>query len=66
MTDAIRFTAEIIKLQTMVDHSFRLTLDLPETQFHEVALLMEAFQRGALLENAAVPIDVQKAKEKPV
>lgn len=59
MTDepAIVFPAEIIKVQTMVDGAIRLTLDLPADQIQNAAKLMEANQRGAILEIAAVAID---------
>ena len=54
--DAIRFPAEIIKVQTMVDGAFRLTLDLPAGEIGAVAKLMEAKQRGAILEVTAFPV----------
>lgn len=58
MTDepAIVFPAEIIKVQTMVDGAIRLTLDLPADQIQNAAKLMEAKQRGATLEIAAVAV----------
>lgn len=54
--EAIHFPAEIIKVQTMVDGAIRLTLDLPANRITEAAKLMEAKQRGAVLECAAVPV----------
>jgi hypothetical protein len=57
--EAITFPAEIIKVQTMQDGAIRLTLDLPADRVATAALLMEANQRGAVLEVAAVPIDKQ-------
>lgn len=53
---AIAFPAEIIKVQTMVDGAIRLTLDLPADQIQTAAKLMEAKQRGAILEVAAVAV----------
>ena len=53
---AIIFPAEIIKVQTMVDGAIRLTLDLPADQIQIAAKLMEAKQRGATLEIAAVAV----------
>ena len=41
----------------MVDGAIRLTLDLPADQIQNAAKLMEANQRGAILEIAAVAID---------
>lgn len=60
MTDeAIIFPAEIIKIQTMVDGAIRITLDLPADKIAVAAKLLEANQRGATLEIAALPIDRQ-------
>ena len=57
MTDeAIQFPAEIIKVQTMVDGAIRLTLDLPAGELGAAMKLMEAKQRGAVLEVAAVAV----------
>lgn len=56
MTDPLHFTAEIIKVQTTVDHAFRLTVDLPETECEAAKKLMEAFQAGARLEVAVIAI----------
>jgi hypothetical protein len=61
MTDsAIRFVAEIIKVQTKNDHAIRFTLDLPETEYKAAVKLMEAYQSGALLECAVIPIIADK------
>jgi hypothetical protein len=54
--EAIQFPAEIIKVQTMVDGAIRLTLDLPANEIQTAAKLMEAKQRGATLEIAALAI----------
>lgn len=54
--EAIEFPAEIIKVQTMTDGGIRLTLDLPADQIQTAAKLMEAKQRGAYLQIAAVAI----------
>jgi hypothetical protein len=55
---ALRFTAEIIKVQTTKDHAIRLILDLPEGA--TAGQLMECYHRGAVLEIAALPIDKQR------
>ena len=52
----IEFPAEIIKIQTMVDGAIRVTLDLSADKVQIAAQLMEAKQRGAVLEVAAVPV----------
>ena len=53
----IHFSAQIIKIQTMVDGAIRLTFDMPETQIEVARLLMESKVRGGLLEIAAIPIE---------
>ena len=58
MNEAIQFPAEIIKVQTMVDGAIRLTLDLPAGELGAAMKLMEAKQRGAVLEVAAVAVKV--------
>ena len=58
--EAIKFPAEIIKVQTMVDGAIRLTLDLPAGELGAAMKLMEAKQRGAVLEVAAVAVLPQK------
>ena len=55
-SEVIQFPAEIIKVQTMVDGALRLTLDLPADKIDIAAKLMEAKQRGAILEIAAVAV----------
>ncbi len=52
----IRFIAEIIQVKTKADYGIRLTLDLPDSQAEALKKLIEAYQRGALLEIAAIPI----------
>ena len=72
MSEAIQFPAEIIKVQTMVDGAIRLTLDLPAGELGAAMKLMEAKQRGAILEVAAVAVlqartgEHGKVSERPV
>jgi hypothetical protein len=57
MTDeAIRFTAQVSRVTTLADGGIRLILDLAETEIEVAKLMMEARQRGALLEVAAVAV----------
>jgi hypothetical protein len=57
MTDeAIRFTAQVARVTTLADGGIRLILDLSETEIEVAKLMMEARQRGALLEVAAVAV----------
>ena len=72
MSDAIQFPAEIIKVQTTADGAFRITLDIPADKVDIAAKLMEAKQRGAILEVAAVAVlqartgEHGKVSERPV
>lgn len=50
----IEFTCEIIKVETREDHAVRVTLDIPESDNSVLAKLIEAYQRGGLLEIIAV------------
>lgn len=52
----ICFTAEVYKVQTLVDGGIRVTLDLPETDIEQMGALAQARRAGALIEVAAVPI----------
>jgi hypothetical protein len=54
--EAIRFTAQVSRVTTLADGGIRLILDLSETEIEVAKLMMEARQRGALLEVAAVAV----------
>ena len=59
--DAIRFSAQVFKLQTLIDGGIRLTLDLVEPIDPAVIVdLFEAKQPGIFLEVAAVAIKPEK------
>jgi hypothetical protein len=47
---AIEFTAQVYKVQTLVDNGIRVTLDLPETETVTMARLAECQRFGVLLE----------------
>ena len=49
MSDAIEFTAQVFKVQTMVDNGIRVTLDLSEGETVTMAKLAECQRFGALL-----------------
>lgn len=59
MTDeAIRFTATVFKLQTLIDGGWRLYLDIQQpTDDKNIMELARCKQPGVLLECAAVVID---------
>ena len=59
--NAIRFQAQIFKIQTLIDGGLRLTLDLEPAPATIVALF-DSKQPGIILEVAAVPIIVEKDK----
>lgn len=63
MADAITFSAQVFKVQTLVDGGLRVTLDLPESALDAVSLLMKCKREGGLLEVAAVPVLVEKPKQ---
>jgi hypothetical protein len=46
MSNNITFEASIYKVQTLVDHGVRVTLDLPETAIPQMAMLAEAQCQG--------------------
>jgi hypothetical protein len=57
--EAIRFTAQVFKMQTLIDGGVRLTLDLVDAKPETVLKLIQARQPGILLETAAVPFESQ-------
>lgn len=58
--DAIHFSSQIAKLQTLVDGGWRLTLDLGVVTPETITALSEARQPGIILEVAAVAIKYAK------
>ncbi len=55
--DALRFSAQVFKLQTLIDGGIRLTLDLVEPINPQTIIrLLGAKQPGAILECAAVVV----------
>ena len=58
--DAIRFQAQVFKIQTVVDGGIRLTLDLGAVDPAVIVALFEAKQPGVLLEVAAVAVEFDK------
>ena len=57
--DVVRFVAQVSKVTTLADGGIRVVLDLAETEIETARAMMEARQRGAVLEVAAIPIDKQ-------
>lgn len=45
----ITFHAEIVKVQTLADGGIRLTLDMPESEIVQMAMLAEAKRAGLYL-----------------
>jgi len=53
---AIRFQAQIFKIQTLIDGGLRLTLDLGAVTPETIVALFDAKQPGVMLEVAAVAV----------
>ena len=60
MDDAIRFQAQVCKVQTMIDGGLRLTLDIGPIQPETIIQLIDARKPGIILEVAAVTIEADK------
>jgi hypothetical protein len=58
--EAIRFTAQVFKVQTVIDGGIRLTLDLNASNTDTIISLIQAKQPGIFLEVAAVAIKTNK------
>lgn len=62
MTEAIQFTATVVRVKTLVDGGIRVELDLPETAIMTAAQLMECKRAGASLRVSIVAM-VEEHKE---
>jgi len=60
--DAIRFQAQVFKVQTLIDGGLRLTLDIGQITPETIVALFDAKQPGIVLECAAVAIQPEKVK----
>jgi hypothetical protein len=56
---AIRFQAQVFKVQTVIDGGLRLTLDLGQVDPSVIVALFDAKQPGILLEVAAVAVSAE-------
>jgi len=61
--NAIRFTAIVYKVQTLVDGGLRLTLDLGACEPDTIVKLFAAKQPGVILELAALAVSIEKQQE---
>ena len=57
---AIRFSAVVAKVQTMIDGGLRLTLDIGPIMPETIIALIDARKPGIILEVAAVAIEADK------
>jgi hypothetical protein len=57
---AIRFSATVAKIQTMIDGGLRLTLDIGPIKPETIIQLIDARKPGVVLEVAAVAIKADK------
>ena len=65
MTDAaIRFSAQVVKVQTTADYGIRVTLEMEEGNTDTAKLLMDIRRNGGMLEIAAVPVDKHGKRNK--
>lgn len=62
LAEAIVFPAAVVKVQNMVDHGLRVTLDLSESYIMQAAMLMECQRMGVVLEITAMPVVQNEAK----
>ena len=49
MEASIKFSAEIIRINTMADGAIRVSLDLPEDKIPQMAMLAECKRQGIYL-----------------
>lgn len=62
MADKIEFPASVYKVQNLVDHGLRVTLDFPESHIMQAAMLMECQRMGVALQVIATPITQNTAQ----
>jgi hypothetical protein len=55
--ESVIFSAQVYKVQTLVDGGVRVTLDLPETAVMQMAQLAECQRFGVALSIVAMPIE---------
>lgn len=55
MSEPLTFVAEVVKVQTLVDHGLRVTLDLPEDEVITAAKLMEYKRLGVVVKVKCEP-----------
>ena len=61
--EAIRFSSQVFKVQTLIDGGLRLTLDIGQIDPAVIVALFDAKQPGIILECAAVAVNVEKQQE---
>jgi hypothetical protein len=55
LSEPIKCIASVYKVQTLVDHGIRITLDLPESEIMQAAMFMECQRMAVILELQATP-----------
>jgi len=55
MTEPIKCHAVVYKVQSLVDHGMRITLDLPETEIMQMAMFAECQRMQVVLDIEATP-----------
>jgi hypothetical protein len=57
MSEPIRCIGTVYKVQTLVDHGVRISIDLPETAIMQAAMFMECQRMAVVLDISALPMD---------
>jgi hypothetical protein len=57
MSEAIKCHAVVYKVQSLVDHGVRITLDLPETEIMQMAMFAECQRMQVVLDVSALPME---------
>jgi hypothetical protein len=58
--EAIRFSSQVFKVQTLIDGGLRLTLDIGQIDPAVIVALFDAKQPGVILEVAAVAVLIEE------
>jgi hypothetical protein len=61
MSESIRCHAVVYKVQTLIDHGVRITLDLPETEIMQMAMFAECQRMQVALNVEATPIEANNS-----
>lgn len=57
MSEPIKCTCTVYKVQTLVDHGLRVSFDMPESEIMAAAMFMECQRMAVILNVEATPIE---------